>query len=92
MERAPDPADWRTWARDGVWIFPPESATREQAFDGWRRFCMARWGRDPDTPQKDRRNVGRVLKKIDGKYVQICFRRVVDGKRIDVRVRGGCRS
>jgi hypothetical protein len=48
-------------------------------------------GIDPDGSRKSRRNVIRVLKKVDGRYEQVSFGRVVDGKRIDIRVRGGCR-
>jgi hypothetical protein len=56
-----------------------------------QEFSLAVWGVDPSRPHKDRRNVIGVLKKVDGEYVQVSFGRVVDGRRIDIRVRGGCR-
>lgn len=88
---APDPGDWRIWPREGVRIFPPPETTPGQAVAGCAAFSAARWGIHPDHPGKDRRNVIRVLKKVDGGYEQVSFRRVADGKAIDVRVRGGCR-
>jgi len=60
----------------------------------WERMIRARFrqmGIDPDRPRKDHRNVFRVLKMIDGRDQQVSFGRVVDGKQIDIRVRGGCR-
>jgi hypothetical protein len=56
-----------------------------------QEFSLAVWGVDPSRPYKDRRNVIGVLKKVDGEYVRVSFGRVVDGRRIDIRVRGGCR-
>ena len=61
----------------------------------WERMIRARYrqlGLNPDRPRQSRRNVLRVLKMVDGKYEQVSFGRVVDGKRIDIRVRGGCRT
>jgi len=61
----------------------------------WERMIRARYrqlGRDPDRPRRDRRNVMRVLRKVEGgRYEQISFRRAVNGRAIDIRVRGGCR-
>jgi hypothetical protein len=88
---APDPNDWRTWRRDGVRIFPPADATHAQAMEGWTAFCAARWGINPDRPRKDRRNVIRVLKKIDGRYEQVRYCRATERGVVDIRVRGGCR-
>jgi hypothetical protein len=87
----PDPNDWRTWERDGIRLFPPNGATSHQAFVGWQAYCLAHWGVDPEKPLKDRRNVAGVQRQVDGKYVMVRFARVVSGKPIDVRVRGGCR-
>ncbi|HEX8693228.1 MAG TPA: hypothetical protein VF746_12450 [Longimicrobium sp.] len=93
MEHAPtaDPYDWRTWPRDGRRLFPPPGAANAQIFAGMCAFSAARWGFDPDRPRKDRRNIIRVLNKVDGRYVQVNFGRLVNGREIDIRVRGGCR-
>ena len=56
-----------------------------------QEFSFACWGYDPNRPRTSRRNVIRVLKMIDGRYRQVSYGRVVNGKRIDIRVRGGCR-
>lgn len=66
-------------------------ATLEETWERMIRARCRQMGIDPDRPRKDRRNVFRVLKMIDGRYQQVSFGRVVDGKRIDIRVRGGCR-
>ena len=87
----PDPTDWRTWPRDGDRIFPPTEATWEQAMEGWAEWCAARWGVYPGRPSRDRRNVIRVLKKIDGCYQQVLFARSTPNGLVNVRVRGGCR-
>lgn len=87
----PDPDDWRTWRRDGRRLFPPEGTTAAQSWAGVDAYSLARWGFTPGRPPKDRRNVVRVLKQIDGRYVQVSFGRVVDGRKIDIRVHGGCR-
>jgi hypothetical protein len=93
MERAPtpDPNDWRTWPRDGRRLFPPPVTTEAQILAGMCAFAAAKWGIDPNRPRKDRRSIIRVLKKVDDRYVQVNFGRVVNGRRVDVRVRGGCR-
>ena len=87
----PDPSDWRTWRRDGIRIFAPADATHAQALEGWAEFCAARWGIRPDRPRKDRRDVIRVLKKIDGRYQEISHARATERGLVDIRVRGGCR-
>ena len=89
--RAVDPNDWRTWPRDGRRLLPPPEATESYCMIAMQEFSWACWGYSPERPPKDRRNVIRVLKQVDGRYEQVSFGRVVDGKRIDIRVRGGCR-
>jgi hypothetical protein len=88
---APDPNDWRTWPREGTRLFPPPGTTPEQAFAGTHAFSLARWGVDPQRPRKSRRNVIRVLKKIDGRYQQVMFARSTPRALVNVRVYGGCR-
>jgi len=92
MHAAPNPDDWRTWPRDGVRIFPPADATPRQAMDGWMEFSAARWGVHPGSPERNRRNVIRVLKQIDGRYEQIRYARSTPRGLVDVRVYGGCRT
>lgn len=75
-----DPNDWRTWPREGRRLFPPLGTTAEQAIAATDGFSLACWGIDPEKPRKDRRNVIRVLKKMDGGYVQVRYDRVVDGR------------
>ena len=87
----PDPNDWRTWRRDGRRLFPPPGTTWAQSIVGMQGLFRAKRGIDPAKARKINRNVIRVLKQVDGKYVQVSFARVVDGRKIDVRVRGGCR-
>jgi hypothetical protein len=91
-EQQPDPDNWRTWRREGDRLFPPPGTTGEQSIVGMHAFSLAVWGVDPARPRRDHRNVIGVLEKIDGKYVQLSFGRVMNGKRIDIRVRGGCRT
>jgi hypothetical protein len=86
-----DPNDWRTWPRDGRRLLPPAEATGSYCVTAVCEFSAAVWGVDLSRPRKSRRNVIRVLKQVDGRYVQRSFGRVVNGKRIDIRVRGGCR-
>ena len=89
--RAVDPNDWRTWPRDGRRLLPPPEATQAYCTAAMHEFSAAVWGVNPNRPLRDRRNVIRVLKRVDGRYEQVSFDRVVDGKRIAIRVRGGCR-
>lgn len=88
---AVDANDWRTWPRNGRRLLPPPDATQACCMRAMCEFSAAAWGVDPNRPRKNRRNVVRVLKRIDGKYVQIRHTRVVNGHSVDVRVRGGCR-
>jgi len=89
--RPVDPNDWRTWPRDGRRLLPPPGATSSYCIQAMHEFSDAVWAVNPNRPRKNRRNVIRVLKEVDGRYVQVSYGRVVDGKRIDIRVRGGCR-
>ena len=72
------------------WDIEP-GATLEETCERMIRARCRQMGIDPDRPRRDRRNVIRVLKQVDGRYEQVSFSRVVNGKRIDIRVRGGCR-
>ena len=94
MSAAPmlDPNDWRTWPRDGLRLLPPPGTTVEQAIEATQAYSLALWGINPAKPRKDRRNVLRVLKKMNGTDVQVSFGRMVDGRKTEIRVRGGCRS
>jgi hypothetical protein len=89
--READPGDWRTWPRDGVRLIPPPGTTASQSVAAVCALSAARWGIDPGRPRKARRNVIRVLKKVDGGYEQVSFGRVVNGRAVDISVRGGCR-
>lgn len=86
-----DPNDWRTWPRDGRRLLPPPDATPSYCMRATQEFSFACWGYNPDGLRGNRRNVIRVLKVVDGRYEQVSFGRVVNGRRIDIRVRGGCR-
>ena len=88
---APDPNDWRTWRRDGIRLFPPPGTTAEQGMEGMMAFSLARRGIDPARPRKWRRNIMRVLKKIDGRYQEIRFAHATERGLVDIRVRGGSR-
>lgn len=89
--READPNDWRTWRRDGDRLIPPPGTTASQSVAAVCAFSAARWGIDPDRHGKDRRNGLRVLRKVEGGYEQISFGRVVNGRAVEIRVRGGCR-
>jgi hypothetical protein len=82
-----DPNDWRTWPRDGRRLLPPADATESYCVTAMCEYSAAAWGVDLSRPRKSRRDVIRVLKKVDGRYEQVMFRR----GSANVRVRGGCR-
>ena len=82
-----DPNDWRTWPRDGRRLLPPTDAAESYRMAAMCEYSAAAWGVDPARPRKSRRDVIRLLKKGEGKYEQVLFRRGFT----DVRVRGGCR-
>jgi hypothetical protein len=86
-----DPKNWRTWPRAGWRLRPPPGATAADCLDAMQPLADAAWGVDLNRSPRDRRNVVRLLKRVAGKCEEVSYCRVLNGKRIPVRVRGGCR-